>query len=142
MISKNGDGDEVDDDNDNEVGGDECDQTWVPRLSSDVRAPLAVSQTLIRVPLLLAVANRVPAKMVAIIMMPTAPITDHMCHFETVEMTAEIISFPGRQNSPCVLRVIQARAESWAAMSRGAASVVAKSTFSASFTHFSNFFKM
>ena len=42
-------------------------QTWVPRLSSDVRTPLAVSQTLIKVPLLLAVANRVPAMVVAII---------------------------------------------------------------------------
>ena len=43
--------------------------TWVPRLSSDVRAPLAVSQTLIRVPLLLAVANRVPANMIAMMLM-------------------------------------------------------------------------
>ena len=77
MISKNGD--RVDDVNDDEVDHDKCDQTWVPRLSSDVRAPLAVSQTLIKVPLLLAVANRVPAKMVAIIMMPTAPIKDHIC---------------------------------------------------------------
>ena len=68
MISKNGD--RVDDiNNDDEVDDDKCDQTWVPRLSSDVRAPLAVSHTLIRVPLLLAVANRVPANMVAIIIM-------------------------------------------------------------------------
>ena len=67
MISKNGD--RVDDVNDDEVDHDKCDQTWVPRLSSDVRAPLAVSHTLIRVPLLLAVANRVPANMVAIIIM-------------------------------------------------------------------------
>ena len=36
--------------------------TWVPRLSSDVSAPEVVSHTLIKVPLLLAVASRVPVK--------------------------------------------------------------------------------
>ena len=44
-------------------------KTWVPRLSSEVRAPLVVSQTLIRVPLLLAVANRVPEKMILMMVM-------------------------------------------------------------------------
>ena len=60
------DHDDIHDDDSNKR---ENDHTWVPRLSSDVRAPLAVSQTLIRVPLLLAVANRVPANMIAMMLM-------------------------------------------------------------------------
>ena len=58
-----------DDIHDDDCNKRENDNTWVPRLSSDVRAPLAVSQTLIRVPLLLAVANRVPANMIAMMLM-------------------------------------------------------------------------